>query len=87
VTPSAIDHGQNPSECKKKTGSLEMLELVVTTAREQMVKSPIELPTAQEKNNLSIVPTGMSAGCPGGLEASTADQYSQDLRFKTNNLH
>jgi hypothetical protein len=60
-----------------------MLELVVTTAREQMVKPP-ELPIAQEKNNLSIVLTEMSAGCPGGLEVSTADQYSQDPRFKTN---
>jgi hypothetical protein len=40
VTPSVIDHGQNPSECKKKPGSLEMLELVVATAREQMVKPP-----------------------------------------------
>jgi hypothetical protein len=25
--------GQNPAECKKKTGSLEMLELVVARAR------------------------------------------------------
>jgi hypothetical protein len=87
VTPSVIDHGQNPSECKKKTGSLEMLELVVTTEREQMVKPPHELPIAQEKHNLSIVLTEISAGCPGGLGVSTADQYSQDLRFKTNHLH
>jgi hypothetical protein len=42
---------------------------------------------AQEKNNLSIVITEMSAGCPGGLEVSIADQYSQDLRSKTNLLH
>jgi hypothetical protein len=41
--------------------------------------SPHRAPTAQEKNNLSIVLTEMSAGCPGGLEVSTADQYSQDL--------
>jgi hypothetical protein len=26
VTPSVIDHGQNPSECKKKTGSLRDVE-------------------------------------------------------------
>jgi hypothetical protein len=31
------------------------------TAREQMVKPPHELLTEQEKNNLSIVLTGMSA--------------------------
>jgi hypothetical protein len=49
--------------------------------------SPRELPIAQEKNNLSIVLTEMSAGCLGGLEVSTAVQYSQDLRFKTNPLH
>jgi hypothetical protein len=65
-----------------------MLELVVTTAREQMVnEAPRELPIAQERNNLSIVLTEMSAGCPGGLEVSTADQCSQDHRFKTNSLH
>jgi hypothetical protein len=64
-----------------------MLKLVVTTAREQVVKPPHELPIAQEKNNLSTVLTEMSAGCPGGLEVSTADQYSQDPRFKTNGLH
>jgi hypothetical protein len=29
----------------------------------------------------------MSADFPGGPEASTANQYSQDLRFKTNSLH
>jgi hypothetical protein len=63
-----------------------MLELVVTTAREQMVKPPHELPIAQKKNNLSTVLTEMSAGCAGGLEVSTADQYSQDPRFKTNHL-
>jgi hypothetical protein len=63
-----------------------MLELVVTTVREQM-KPPHELPIAQKKNNLSLVLTEMSAGCPGGLQVSTADQYSQDPRFKTNPLH
>jgi hypothetical protein len=36
--------------------------------------SPRELPIAQEKNNLSTVLTEMSAGCPGGLEVSNADQ-------------
>jgi hypothetical protein len=46
-------------------------------------EAPTELPTAQHKNNLSSVPTEMSAGCSGGLEVSTADQYSQDPRFKT----
>jgi hypothetical protein len=45
-----------------------------------------ELLIAQERNNSSIVLTEMSAGCPGGLEVSTADQYSQDPRFKTNPL-
>jgi hypothetical protein len=41
VTPtSVIHHGQKPSECKKQTGSLEMLELVVARAREQVVKPP-----------------------------------------------
>jgi hypothetical protein len=45
-----------------------MLELVVMTAREQMVKPPHELPIAEDKNNLSIALTEMSAGCPGGLE-------------------
>jgi hypothetical protein len=64
-----------------------MLELVVTTAREQMVKPQHELPIAQEKNNLSLVLTEMSTDCPGGLEVSTVDQYSEDLRFKTNSLH
>jgi hypothetical protein len=49
--------------------------------------SPTELPTAQHKNNLSSVLTEMSAGCPGGLEVSTADQYSQNPRFKTHPLH
>jgi hypothetical protein len=62
-------------------------ELVVSTAREQMVKPLHELPTAQKKNNLSKVLTEMSAGCPGGLGVSIADQYSQDLRFKTKALH
>jgi hypothetical protein len=63
-----------------------MLELA--RAREQMVKPPHELPTAQKKNTLSIVLTEMSDGCPGGLGVSIADQYSQELRFKTNNsLH
>jgi hypothetical protein len=79
--------GQNPSECKK-TGSLEMLELVVARAREhmthEMLKPPHGSHIAQERNNLSIVLTEMSAGCPGGLEVVTADQYSQDLRFKSN---
>jgi hypothetical protein len=46
-----------------------------------------ELPVAQEKHNLNRVLTEMSAGCSGGLEVSTADQYSQDPRFKTNSLH
>jgi hypothetical protein len=64
-----------------------MLELVVARAREQIVKPPHELPTAQKKNNLSIVLTEMSAGCLGGLGVSTADQYSQDLRLKTNIRH
>jgi hypothetical protein len=63
-----------------------MLELVLARAREQMVKPPHELPIAQEKHNLSIVLTGMSAGCTGGLEVSIADQYSQDLKFKTKSL-
>jgi hypothetical protein len=49
-------------------------------------EAPTELPIAHEKHNLSIVLTEMSAGCPGGLEVSTADQYSQDPRFKTNSL-
>jgi hypothetical protein len=49
--------------------------------------SPSELPIAQEKTNLSTVLTEMSAGCPDSLEVSTADQCSQDLRFKTNHLH
>jgi hypothetical protein len=48
--------------------------------------APHELPIAQEKHNLSTVLTEMSAGCPGGLGVSTADQYSQDPRFKTNHL-
>jgi hypothetical protein len=64
-----------------------MLEFVVTTARGQMLKPPHESHIAQEKNNLSTVLTEMSAGCPGGLGVSTADEYSQDLRFKTNHLH
>jgi hypothetical protein len=50
-------------------------------------EAPRLLPKAQEKHNLSTVLTEMSADCPGGLEVSTADQYSQDLRFKTNSLH
>jgi hypothetical protein len=29
----------------------------------------------------------MPAGCPGGLEVSTADKNSEDLRFKTISLH
>jgi hypothetical protein len=49
--------------------------------------SPSKLHIAQEKNNLSIVLTEMSADCPGGPGVSTADQYSHDLRFKTNPLH
>jgi hypothetical protein len=76
VTLNGIERGQNPSECKKKTGSLEMLELVMARADH----------IAQEENNLSIVLTEMSADCPGGLEVSTADQYSQDLRFKSSSL-
>jgi hypothetical protein len=51
------------------------------------VEAPAELPIAQKKNNLSTVLTEMSAGCPGSLEVSIADQYLQDLRFKTNLLH
>jgi hypothetical protein len=62
---------ENPSGCNKKTDG----------------EAPTELPIAQHKNNLSSVLTEMSAGCPGGLEASTADQYSQDPRFKTDPLH
>jgi hypothetical protein len=54
---------------------------------DEMLKPPHELPIAQEKRNLSSVLTEMSAGCPGGLEVSIADQYSQDPRFKTNSLH
>jgi hypothetical protein len=50
-------------------------------------EAPRELPIAQEKHNLSTVPTEMSAGCSGGLEVSTADQYAQDPRFKTNHLY
>jgi hypothetical protein len=46
-----------------------------------------ELSIAQKENNLNIVLTEMSAGCPGGLGVSITDQYSQDLRFKTNSLH
>jgi hypothetical protein len=53
----------------------------------EMLKPPHASHIAQEKNNLSIVLTEMSAGCPGGLGVSTADQYSQDLRLKTNHLH
>jgi hypothetical protein len=49
--------------------------------------SPRELPIAQKEKNLSIVLTEMSAGCPGGLEVSSADQYAQDLKFKTNPHH
>jgi hypothetical protein len=45
-----IDHGQNPSECKKKTGSLELV-----MAREQMthemLKRSHDSHIAQEKNN------------------------------------
>jgi hypothetical protein len=41
-------------------------------------EAPRELPIAQEKRNLSTVLTEMSAGCPGGLEVSAADEYSQD---------
>jgi hypothetical protein len=84
VILNVIHHGQNPSECKKKTGLLEMLRVGHDNSREQMT---LEAHIAQEKNNLSIVLTEMSAGCPGGLEVSTVDQYSQDLRFKTNHLH
>jgi hypothetical protein len=48
----------------------------------------LELAVAREqRNNLSTVLTEMSAGCPGGLGVSTAGQYSQDLRFKTNSHH
>jgi hypothetical protein len=43
-----------------------MLELVVTTAT-------TELSIAQKENNLSIVLTEMSAGCPGGLGVSIVD--------------
>jgi hypothetical protein len=32
VILNVIHHGQNPSECKKKIGSLEMLELVMARA-------------------------------------------------------
>jgi hypothetical protein len=56
----------------------------VARAREQMSHEPH---IAQEKNNLSTVLTEMSAGCPGDLEVSIVDEYSQDLRFKTNPLH
>jgi hypothetical protein len=91
VILNVIHHGQDPSECKKKTGSLEMLELVMVRAREQMthemLKPAHESHTAQERNNLSTVLTEMSVSCPGGLGVTTADQYSQDLRFKTNHLH
>jgi hypothetical protein len=48
---------------------------------------PHRAPIAQKKNNLSIVLTKMYISFPGGLEVSTADQYSQDLKFKTNPLH
>jgi hypothetical protein len=60
----------------------ELKQLVLTTTASN--QAPTELPIAPEKHNLSIVLTEMSAGCPGGLEVSIADQYSQDLRFKTN---
>jgi hypothetical protein len=74
VSLNAIQHGQNLSECKKRTGWLEMLELVMVRAREQMthemLKPAYESHTAQERNSLSIVLTEMSAGCPGGLEVS-----------------
>jgi hypothetical protein len=50
-------------------------------------EAPRELPIAQEKHNLSTVLTEMSAGCPGGLGVSIADQYLQDPRFKPNSLH
>jgi hypothetical protein len=53
-------------------------------AREQRTH---ESHIAQERNNLRIVLTEMSAGWLGGLEVSTADQYSEDLRFKTSPLH
>jgi hypothetical protein len=38
--------------------------------------NPSELPIAQKKNNLSIVLTEMSAGCPGGLEQTSIHKIS-----------
>jgi hypothetical protein len=60
-------------------------ELVLTTRAKNQATAgaPGELPIAQEKHDLSVVLTEMSAG----LEVSTADQYSQDPQFKTNHLH
>jgi hypothetical protein len=82
-----IQHGQNPSECKKKTRSLEMLELVMARVREQrsheMLQPPHGSHIAQERNNSSIVLTEMSAGY---LEVSIADQYSTN-RPKKNYLY
>jgi hypothetical protein len=74
--------GQSPSECEKTAGSLEMLRV----GRGER-SPPSELPTAHQRNNLSLVLPEMSADCSGGLEVSTAVQYPQDARFKTNPLH
>jgi hypothetical protein len=89
VTPSAIHHGQSPLESEENKITRELKELVLTrTATNQDTAwAPTELPIAREKNNWSTVLTEMSAGYAGGLEVSTADQYSQDPRFKTNPLH
>jgi hypothetical protein len=53
VILNVIHHGHNPSECKKKTGSLEMLELVVAIEQmaHEMLKPPHEYHIAQGKNN------------------------------------
>jgi hypothetical protein len=53
----------------------------------EILKAPHDFHIAQDKNNLSTVLTEISTGSPGGLGVSTADQYSQDLRFKTSSLH
>jgi hypothetical protein len=58
--------------------------VIPTQGPNEMLKPSLESHIAQQRNNLSTVLTEMSAGCPGGLGVNTADQYSQDLRFKTN---
>jgi hypothetical protein len=62
------DHGQNPSESEKKTGSLENWKSWYWQQKQR---------TKPHRKTILVL-TEMSADCPGGLEVTTADQYSQN---------